>query len=260
MPRSRRDHARGAALSDAGDRRAGVLALWHGAADDIDHPAADAGRDVGDPGRDRLGDDVQHSRDRGGDADDRLAGVPLRHQARGGLLDRLLHAGNAAVRDGAVARDAGVVAHPSGRRGCAGRAAVAVDPVRHVPAPPAHDGDVDLRDGGRGRAGVRSGDRRLSRRDATAGAGRSTCWCRSASAPPSACAGPCRRTAAGEGSLRLDRFPRARHRTCRRATRARARRAAGLVQFDGDRDRMPDRGARILHFHGAQPRVPARRS
>ena len=34
-----------------------------------------------------------------------------------------------------------------------------------LPAAPAHDGDVDLRHGGRGRAGVRSGHRRLSRRD-----------------------------------------------------------------------------------------------
>ena len=61
-----------------------------------------------------------------------------------------------------------------------------IDPVQYVPAAPAHDGDVGLRDGGRGRAGVRSRHRRVSRRDAIAGAGRSTCWCRSVSAPRSA--------------------------------------------------------------------------
>jgi MFS family permease len=44
----------------------------------------------------------------------------------------------------------------------------------------------DLRHGGRGRAGVRPDVRRLSRRG-IAGAGRSTCWCRSASRPRSAC-------------------------------------------------------------------------
>ena len=144
----------------------------------------------------------------------------------------LLHAGDAAVRHGAIARDAGAVAHPAGRRGRAGRAAVAVDPVRHLPAPPAHDGDVDLRHGGRGRAGVRSGARRLSRRDATAGAGRSTCWCRSASAPRSACAWtlpPDNRL--DQGALRLDRLHRAGDRACRRAARAGARRAARLVRI-----------------------------
>ena len=69
----------------------------------------------------------------------------------------MLHAGDAAVRHGAIARDAGAVAHPAGRRRGAAGAAVAVDPVCDLPAPPAFDGDVDLRDGGRGRAGVRSG-------------------------------------------------------------------------------------------------------
>jgi DHA2 family multidrug resistance protein len=54
-------------------------------------------------------------------------------------------------------------------------------------------------------------------------------------------------------ALRLDRLHRARHGACGRAARAGARRAAGLVRFDGDRHRMPDRGPRILHFHGAQP-------
>ena len=49
----------------------------------------------------------------------------------------LLHARDAAVRHGAIAGDAGAVAHPAGRRRRAGRAAVAVDPVRHVSAPPA---------------------------------------------------------------------------------------------------------------------------
>ena len=38
-----------------------------------------------------------------------------------------------------------------------------------------------------------------------------------------------------QGSLRLDRLYRARHGACRRAARAGARRAAGLVRFDGDR-------------------------
>ena len=50
----------------------------------------------------------------------------------------------------------------AGRRGRAGGAAVAVDPVRHLSAPPAHHGDVDLRHDGRGRAGGRPGVRRLA--------------------------------------------------------------------------------------------------
>ena len=168
----------------------------------------------------------------------------------------LLHARDTAVRDGAVARDAGVVAHPAGRRGRAGGAAVAVDPVRHVSAPPAHHGDVGLRDGGRGRAGVRSGSRRLSRRDLQlalvvlhAGADRHLRHHRHEPDPAAD-------RAADEGPLRLDRLPRARHRACRHPAGARARRAARLVQFDGDRDRVPDRGARILRLHRAQPRRP----
>ena len=75
----------GAALPDPGDRGAGLVAVLHGAAHHLDHPAANAGRHVGDPGRDRLGDDLQHPGDRRGDADDRLAGRPLRQPARDGL-------------------------------------------------------------------------------------------------------------------------------------------------------------------------------
>ena len=229
--RSRRVHVPGAALSDHGDRRAGILALRHGAADDVDHPAADAGRAVGDPGRDRLGDDVQHPRHRRGDAYDRLAGVALRHEARGGLLDRPVHAVDAAMRHVAVARDAGAVAHPAGRHGGADRAAVAVDPVQHVSAAAAHDGDVGIRDGGRRRAGVRSGHRRLSRRDLQlalvvlhAGADRRL---RHHRHELDAAAGQ----QSHQAALRLDRLHRARGGARRRATGAGARRAAGLVRI-----------------------------
>ena len=52
-----------------------------------------------------------------------------------------------------------------GGTGGADRAAVAIDPVQYVPAAPAHDGDVGLRNGGRGRTGIRSRHRRVSRRD-----------------------------------------------------------------------------------------------
>src|SRR3954466_12690138 len=76
------------------------------------------------------------------------------------------HGRDSALRHGAIARGAGVLAHPSGRRRCAGRAAIAVDPVQYLPAPPAYHGDVDLRDGGGGCPGIRSGARRLPRRDA----------------------------------------------------------------------------------------------
>ena len=96
-------------------------------------------------------------------------------------------------------------------------------------------GDVDLRHGGRGRAGVRPDHRRLFRRDVQlalvvlhAGADRRLRHDRH----ELDLAG---RRAAREASLRLDRLPRAGHRAGRRATRARARPAAGLVQFDGDR-------------------------
>ena len=62
----------------------GSIALFDGAAYDVDDPAADAGRHVGDPGRDRLGHDLQHPGHRRRDADDRLAGRPVRQQERDG--------------------------------------------------------------------------------------------------------------------------------------------------------------------------------
>ena len=71
-PRRRSTADRHAAVPDAGDRGAGLVALRHGAAHHLDHPAADAGSDVGDPGRDRLGDDVQHPGDRDRDAADEI--------------------------------------------------------------------------------------------------------------------------------------------------------------------------------------------
>ena len=71
-------------------------------------------------------------------------------------------------------------------------------------------------------------------------------------------AGRCRPTTADEGSFRLDRLYRARDGACRRSARARARRPAGLVRFDRDRDRMPDRRVAFYIFlvHSLGARKP----
>ena len=131
-------------------------------------------------------------------------------EARDGLVDRRVHARDLAVRHGAVAGDAGVLARDPGRHRRAGGAAVADHPARHVSAPPAPMVLVDVRHGGRGRAGVRPDPRRLPGRGlqlalgvlhARAGRGRVAASALRLTLPPD--------RPRQQGPARLDRLPRA---------------------------------------------------